>query len=111
MIPKMENMIEMKLEENIVKVKENIMLSLSNNGRFCCIAGGEGTKYFYVIDIDNKQQYPMEQSDAYSPCFINGKNKYISIGDKNGRIQIWEIELDDEKKSDIKPIKIIKQKI
>merc|ERR1712154_709115 len=78
-------------------------LSLSDDGGTCSLAGGGGVSYFYVIDIAKNQQYKMTSnvlSDTYAPCFINGKNEYVSVSDKRGRIEIWDI-------AQLKPIKTL----
>jgi len=69
---------------------------LSADGKYCVLAGGRGRKYFYVIDIENETQIKLESefylNSSYVPCFINGENELVAVGDRNGRIEIWDFK-------------------
>eukprot|EP01084_Bolivina_argentea_P118496 210235_1 len=69
-------------------------LGISDDGSMCALGGGGYKNYFYVIDINNNKQYKMISdvlSDTYAPCFINGQNELLSMSDKKGKIEIWDI--------------------
>uniref|UniRef100_A0A7S0TEL7 Uncharacterized protein n=1 Tax=Elphidium margaritaceum TaxID=933848 RepID=A0A7S0TEL7_9EUKA len=82
-----------KLMEKVnANVKAN--LRLSSDGGFCVLAGGFDKKYFYVVDIANCKQQKMTSTyleDTFAPCFINDECRFISVGDHNGKIEIWDI--------------------
>eukprot|EP01084_Bolivina_argentea_P064195 117108_1 len=92
--------LEQEISENNMK-----MMSLSNKGDWCVIAGGGEKGYFYLIDIENKIQHKLTSTQfgsSYSPCFINGDHEFVAIGGKNGKIEIWDVA----KKSSIKVIEV-----
>eukprot|EP01083_Nonionella_stella_P011622 32994_1 len=95
-----------KLEER-VQQNDTKMLSLSNNGKWCVI--GTGQIFFFVIDIQNKQQYKVrwdfnqsnELPENYIlrtkvPCFINGEAKCVAVGGHNSLVAIWDIQEKDK---------------
>eukprot|EP01083_Nonionella_stella_P051130 135782_1 len=81
-----------ELQEPIYDVQLR-QLCLSDNGECCVIAGGLDKKYFHLIDLKT-QKHEKLTSDVleatYAPCFINGEGQYVAVGDRNGKIEIWD---------------------
>eukprot|EP00485_Elphidium_margaritaceum_P018703 CAMPEP_0202728576 /NCGR_PEP_ID=MMETSP1385-20130828/185696_1 /ASSEMBLY_ACC=CAM_ASM_000861 /TAXON_ID=933848 /ORGANISM="Elphidium margaritaceum" /LENGTH=829 /DNA_ID=CAMNT_0049394827 /DNA_START=40 /DNA_END=2525 /DNA_ORIENTATION=+ len=84
-----------------IELKESVKGSLFRNfrlsadGKFCVLGGGYDKKHFFVVDIENEKQIHLTSkklNSTYVPCFINGENKLIAVSDKNGTIEIWDVE-------------------
>merc|ERR1711951_215960 len=69
-------------------------LCLSDDGKWCGIAGGYKEAYFYLIDTVKQKQFKLESEllgESYAPCFIGGGSKQIAIGGIK-EFEIWDIE-------------------
>ncbi|MCP4989293.1 MAG: WD40 repeat domain-containing protein [Colwellia sp.] len=69
-------------------------LRLSADGSICGLAGGDDKNYFYLIDIDKGKQHKLTSDvlyGTYVPCFINGRNNLVAVGDSMGMIEIWDV--------------------
>ncbi len=106
LIIKNKKILEQRAMDDIKNVKMKIelteaigdtldkLLCLSDSGQYCVVAGGMGKKYFYFIDLKKQSQHKFETSleDTFAPCFINGESKYVLVGDRKGKIEIWDME-------------------
>merc|ERR1719251_57230 len=85
-----------ELETNLA-VSYSKSLSLSNDGKFCVIGGGE-TNFFYIINLETQEQTKlttkMMKKQARSPCFINGDSDLVAVGGgyENVLIEIWSVK-------------------
>mmetsp|Transcript_42250 Transcript_42250/g.69632 ORF Transcript_42250/g.69632 Transcript_42250/m.69632 type:complete len:710 (-) Transcript_42250:126-2255(-) len=88
-----------KLEQQIGTSNLN-PLSLTQDGAWCAIGGGQGRNYFYLIDIAKNTQYKLVTTTLGNghgkggviPCFINGKAKFVAIGGAKGKFEIWDVK-------------------
>eukprot|EP01083_Nonionella_stella_P000526 1494_1 len=103
-----ENMLEVRALDNIKKAKIRIILqqkvaqqslkqlSLSNDGKWCLIAGGYLKNHFYLINLEKQIQYKLTSeflTSTYAPTFINGESEMFAIGDSpNSHVEIWDVE-------------------
>ena len=69
-------------------------LVLSDDAQSVLIAGGDGKTHFVWIDLKKKSQHKLNSyklSNTYGPCFINGNDERVAIGDSSGKIEIWSL--------------------
>merc|ERR1712087_436014 len=60
----------------------------------CAIGGGYCKAYFYVINLESKEQQKLTSTNlghSFAPCFINGGTEYVAVGGASG-FEIWEIK-------------------
>eukprot|EP01083_Nonionella_stella_P099327 279287_1 len=83
----------MDLEESIEPVVYK-QLVMSNDGTLCAIGGGTQS-YLYIINItENNQEnskYESTLNSTFSPCFINGENEMVAVGDNGGNVEILSV--------------------
>merc|ERR1712079_78555 len=88
-----EVLISVKLEDEI-GLMFNKLFSLSNDGKFCVIGGGDN-KFYYIIALDTKEQFkliPQNLSWAIAPCFIDGESTLVAVGGYDGEgVEIWSV--------------------
>merc|ERR550525_498116 len=70
-------------------------LSLSNDGKFCVIGGGD-TNFFYITALETQEQFKLTtqkmKEQARSPCFINGGSNLVAVGGwENEGVEIWSV--------------------
>merc|ERR1719242_733706 len=70
-------------------------LSLSKDGKFCVIGGGD-TNFFYIVALETQEQFKLTtqkmKRQARSPCFINGDSNLVAVGGwKNEGVEIWSV--------------------
>ena len=55
-----------------------------------------GGFYFYLVELKssrlNKLDCTSVSIGTYAPCFINGENEFVAIGDMNGTVEVWSVQ-------------------
>ena len=81
------------LEEGLYGGGAKRNISVSDDGTFCALGGGDDSNYWYLIDIKQRNQSKFTSNTlkhSWSPCFINGENEYVAVGGY-GKVEILDI--------------------
>ena len=95
--------LSINLENQVSSGSSSNVMSLSNDGTYCAIGGGWSKPYFYLIDLQKKEQFKIVSQimkHSLDPCFINGEAEFVAIGSDG--VEIWDVQ----KRESIKTLEI-----
>ena len=84
----------MQLQEAVAGGQLERNVSVSDDGTFSALGGGDDNPYWYLIDVGGQKVTKLTSKrleNAWAPCFINGETESVAIAGK-AKVEIWDIQ-------------------